>query len=73
MPPVRAESLLPDISLKPGVDEAFSANGVLYLRRLTAKASQSHFPKLTQHPAYRSMTIRNWRTTSELYRRMAAT
>jgi uncharacterized protein (DUF1697 family) len=67
-PPLCAQKVLPTILLKDGVDEAFEGNGVLYFRRLTARASKSHFPKLIQNAAYRSMTIRNWNTTSELYK-----
>src|SRR4051812_2758524 len=44
-PPVRARDVLPTISLKVGVDEAYEANGVLHFQRLTARATQSHFPK----------------------------
>jgi len=67
-PPTRAAAILPSVSLKEGVDEAFEGNGVLYLRRLIARASQSRLSRLTQHAAYGSMTIRNWKTTTELYR-----
>jgi len=67
-PPVRAGSILPTISLHDCVDEAFERNEVLYFSRLTARASQSHLPKLIRHPAYSSMTVRNWRTTTELCR-----
>lgn len=67
-PPVEAKSVLPTISLRAGVDEALEANGVVYLRRLTSRASQSQLSKLTRHAHYRSMTVRNWNTTSELCR-----
>ena len=67
-PPFRARDVLPTISLKTGVDEAYEANGVLYFQRLTARATQSHFPKIVSNAAYKSMTIRNWNTTTELYR-----
>jgi uncharacterized protein (DUF1697 family) len=67
-PPIAARDVLSTIRLKDGVDQAFAADDVLYLQRLKEKASQSHLSKLTQHPAYKSMTIRNWRTTAELQR-----
>src|SRR4051794_2964868 len=67
-PPMRARLILPTISLKDAVDEAFEGNDVLYFSRLTARASQSHLPKLIRHPAYSSMTVRNWKTTTELCR-----
>lgn len=69
-PPLSAQEVFPTISLKPGVDGAWENNGVLYFNRLTEKASQSHLPKLIANTAYRSMTIRNWNTTSKLYRLM---
>jgi hypothetical protein len=56
------------VSLKAGVDEAFEANEVLYLKKLKARASQSHFPRLVGSAAYKSMTVRSWYTMTELYR-----
>jgi uncharacterized protein (DUF1697 family) len=70
-PPVAATEVLSSIRLKDGVDQAFEANNVLYFQRLKARASESYLSKLTAHPAYKSMTIRNWRTTTELHRRLA--
>jgi uncharacterized protein (DUF1697 family) len=67
-PPSQAGLILPTISLKHGVDEAFERNGVLYLKRLTSRSSQSHLPRLTRNVAYGSITIRNWKTTTELSR-----
>jgi uncharacterized protein (DUF1697 family) len=67
-PPLSARQVLPSISLKEGVDEASEGNGVLYFRRLTERSTQSNLPKLVNNPAYKSMTIRNWNTTTELCR-----
>jgi uncharacterized protein (DUF1697 family) len=67
-PPMRARLILPTLSIRDGVDEAFERNEVLYFSRLTVKAGQSRLPELTRHPAYGSMTIRNWKTTTELLR-----
>jgi uncharacterized protein (DUF1697 family) len=69
-PPVRAPEVLPSLKLKEGVDEAFANDHAMYCTRLISKASQSHFPKLISHPAYKSMTIRNWNTTSKLRKLM---
>jgi uncharacterized protein (DUF1697 family) len=66
--PFAAGDVLSTIRLKDGVDQAFAANDVLYFQRLKDRASQSHMAKLVNHPAYKSMTIRNWRTTTELHR-----
>jgi putative ABC transport system permease protein len=70
--PLRTLELLPTISLKQGVDEAFAANDVLYFRRLISRASQSMLPKLTATSAYKSMTIRNWATTTKLFELMSS-
>jgi uncharacterized protein (DUF1697 family) len=67
-PPLRADRILPTVILKPGVDEACERNGVLYLRKLVSRASQSHLPRLVRNAAYSSMTVRNWRTVTELCR-----
>lgn len=69
-PPYRARDVLSTLKLKEGVDEAFANDHAIYCRRLISKASQSHFPKLTLHPAYKSMTIRNWNTTTKLHELM---
>jgi len=67
-PPAAARDILSTIRLKEGVDQAFAANDVLYFQRLTERASQSHLPRLTSHPAYKIMTIRNWNTATQLHR-----
>jgi uncharacterized protein (DUF1697 family) len=64
--PLSAQELLPAIALKQGVDEAFEGNGVLYFKRLVSRASESKLPKLVSSPAYKSLTIRNWNTTTRL-------
>jgi uncharacterized protein (DUF1697 family) len=69
-PPYRARDVLPTLKLNEGVDEAFANEHAIYCRRLISKARQSHLPKLVSHPAYRSMTIRNWNTTSKLHQLM---
>lgn len=67
-PPLCARDILPTISLKDGVDEASESNGALYFTRLIKRSSQSHLSKIVNTAAYKSMTIRNWNTTRELYR-----
>jgi len=67
-PPMLAGLILPTIRLNDAVDEVVEGNGVLYCSRLAAKASQSHLLKLNRHPAYSSMTVRNWTTTTQLCR-----
>ena len=51
---------------KPGVDQAHPGPGVLYFSRLIAKATSSRLGKVVALPIYKSMTIRNWNTTTKL-------
>ncbi|MGI6879688.1 DUF1697 domain-containing protein [Microbacterium sp. gxy059] len=51
---------------REGVDEIAVGDGVIYASRLAALASKSRISRITQLPSYRSMTIRNWRTTTRL-------
>jgi uncharacterized protein (DUF1697 family) len=69
-PPRRAPDVLPTIKLKAGVDEVFASDHAIYCRRPISRASQSHLSKLALHPDYKSMTIRNWNTTSKLHNLM---
>ena len=64
--PLTAADAIKRISLKEGVDAAGTGKEVLYFSRLTAKASQSRLPRVTQLPEYRYMTIRNWNTVTKL-------
>lgn len=64
--PLKPKAVLPQLSLKAGVDEVAAGTHALYFRRLTAKASQSKLTKLVGQPVYRELTIRNWNTTSAL-------
>ena len=59
-------------STAPGVDEAHAGPGVLYFSRLISKASQSRLSKIVSSPIYKSVTIRNWNTTTKLLRLMDA-
>ena len=54
------------VRTKEGVDRAFAGKGVLYFSRLVAKATQSQMGKIVGLPVYKSMTIRNWNTTTKL-------
>jgi uncharacterized protein (DUF1697 family) len=54
------------LTAKPGVDEVFATNGVLYFSRLIAKATQSHLNRVASLPVYKHMTLRNWNTTTKL-------
>jgi uncharacterized protein (DUF1697 family) len=67
-PLVTAHAALAQVPTREGVDRAWAGPGVLYLDRLVARASQSRLSKIVSTPLYRSMTIRNWNTTTELLR-----
>jgi uncharacterized protein (DUF1697 family) len=60
-----------EVVTRPGVDQARPGTGVLYFWRLIAKASQSQLARIVSLPIYKSMTIRNWRTTTTLLQMMS--
>jgi uncharacterized protein (DUF1697 family) len=64
--PMTAAAALPDVPAKPGVDTVVAGAHALYYRRLVARASQSHLPRLMARPLYKLLTIRNWNTTAKL-------
>lgn len=64
--PVKAARVLPQLSVKAGVDEVSAGAHALYFRRLIAKASQSHLMKLMSLPVYRDLTVRTWNTAVAL-------
>jgi len=66
MPPLAAAKTLKEVPTKEGVDEVYAGPGVLYFSRLTARASSSHLSRFVSMPIYKSMTIRNWSTTTKL-------
>ena len=51
---------------RPGVDAVWPGDGVIYSQRLSAERTRSRLNKVMGSPAYRSMTIRNWATTTAL-------
>ena len=53
-------------SPKDGVDTVWPGKGVIYSQRLSAKRTQSRLNRVMASPAYNSMTIRNWNTTTKL-------
>jgi len=64
--PLTAATALKDVPMKPGVDQAHAGPGVLYFSRLIAKATSSRLGKVAALPMYKSITIRNWNTTTKL-------
>lgn len=68
--PLTAKAALRDVPTREGVDQVSAGSGVLYFSRLASKAAQSRLSKIVSLPIYKSMTIRNWNTTSALLRLM---
>jgi uncharacterized protein (DUF1697 family) len=51
---------------RDGVDAVWPGSGVVYSRRLSAERTKSRLSKIVATPAYKSMTIRSWTTTTKL-------
>jgi uncharacterized protein (DUF1697 family) len=51
---------------REGVDRVWPGDGVIYSQRLSAQRTKSRLNRIMASPAYQSMTIRNWRTTTKL-------
>lgn len=64
--PLTAAQVLKAVTRKEGVDDVTAGKGVVYMRRLKARATQSRLNRIASLPIYRSMTIRNWNTTTKL-------
>jgi uncharacterized protein (DUF1697 family) len=64
--PLTAAAALEIVPTREGVDEVHGGPGVLYYSRLEAKAAQSKLTRVIGMPIYKSMTIRNWNTTTKL-------
>jgi uncharacterized protein (DUF1697 family) len=64
--PLTSKAAMKHLSTNPAVDEAHAGTGVLYLSRLTARATSSRLNKIASSPIYSSVTIRNWNTTTKL-------
>jgi uncharacterized protein (DUF1697 family) len=55
---------------RPGVDQVWPGNGVIYSQRLSAERTKSRLSKIVGTPVYKSMTIRSWATTIALLEHM---
>ena len=64
--PLTATAAMELIPTRPGVDEAWAGNGVLYFSRRIEQASRSYLSRLASMPVYQRVTIRNWNTTTRL-------
>lgn len=65
-PPLTSEAAMRAVSLRDGVDAAWTGDGVLYFQRVSARRSQSRLSVLVSRPEYQQMTLRSWATTTRL-------
>ena len=65
------EKAMREVLVRPGVDEAWAGDGVLYFSRRISQASRSYLSRLASMPVYQEMTIRNWNTTTRLLQLMS--
>lgn len=64
--PLTTKEAIKQIETRENIDAASAGDDVLYFSRLISKATQSYLPKVIKLPIYKSMTIRNWNTTTKL-------
>lgn len=64
--PLTAASALEQVTTRQGVDAVHAGRGVLYFSRLASMRSKSGLGKVVSSSIYKSMTIRNWTTTTRL-------
>jgi uncharacterized protein (DUF1697 family) len=57
---------------KEGVDTVWQGDGVIYSQRVSALRTKSRLGKIVGTPAYKSMTIRSWNTTTKLLEKLQA-
>ncbi len=67
---VDAKTAMEVFDPRPGVDQVWPGNGVIYSQRLSAERTKSRLNKAISTPLYKSMTIRSWSTTQALLERM---
>jgi len=61
--PVQAMSVF---NPREGVDKIWPGKSVIYSQRLGSERTKSRLSKIVGTPAYKSMTIRTWNTTTKL-------
>ncbi len=57
---------MPAFNPREEVDRVWEGNGVIYSQRLSSQRTKSRLNKIMETPFYKSMTIRNWNTTTKL-------
>ncbi len=61
-----SDQAMPLFNPREGVDRVWPGNGVVYSERLSSERTKSRLSKIMASPMYKSMTIRNWNTTTKL-------
>lgn len=69
---IETEKVMRLFQPREGVDKIWPGNGVVYSQRLSAQRTKSRLSKITGTPAYKSMTIRSWNTTTKLLQLLEA-
>ncbi len=63
---MEAAQAMPVFDPREGVDQIWPGEGVIYSQRLSALRTKSRLSRIIGTPAYQSMTIRTWSTTTRL-------
>lgn len=63
---IDAKEAMPVFNPREGVDKVWAGKGVIYSQRLGAQRTKSRLGRIAASPAYKSMTIRSWSTTTKL-------
>ena len=63
---IKAKDAFAAFTPREGVDAVWPGKGVIFHQRLSAERTKSRLSKIMATPFYKSMTIRNWATTSKL-------
>jgi uncharacterized protein (DUF1697 family) len=63
---IDSASVMPLFNPREGIDKVWPGDGVVYSQRLSSQRTKSRLSKIMATPAYKSMTIRNWSTTTKL-------
>jgi uncharacterized protein (DUF1697 family) len=71
--PLTGKEAIKEIQVREGVDEVSAGKNVLYFSRTEENVTKSYVSKIVSLPIYKSMTIRNWNSTSKLLKLMDLT
>jgi uncharacterized protein (DUF1697 family) len=63
---IDAAQAMPVFNPREGVDTVWPGDGVIYSQRLSSLRTKSRLSTIIGTPAYQSMTIRSWHTTTQL-------